>query len=193
MSSRTPQRAVYLVTVGIVAAMVAGFALAELAGSFTTQSVTGQNVGTVQCTSPCKTMYGAGFTVTLAASANAPGGGCQSGTIAGSTPVSNVETDNIYVAGASNICTSGSGGDWYEEVAFSTVTGLTCSGIAPSCTDTFTFATTGGTNSVAVFVLTLHSGSSMSEALTVYVDDGATASAGMPISITSIGIVASGS
>lgn len=181
MRLKLSRKGVYAATIVACVAMVAGFAVAALYNGFTTTTVTGTNVGTVG-SSTGNTIYQAGFTVTLVAS-SAAGGGCQSGSIAGSTPAgSGVETDLIYVSGAAASCPTTS--EWYEEVNFSSVS------VTTAAKDTFTFATNGGASDTASFTLTLHGGET-SELLTVFVDDGPASTT--PISISSLTVVVTGS
>jgi hypothetical protein len=180
MAPKFSRRGVYVATIVAMVTLVAGFAVAALYNGFGTTTVNGQNAGIV--TAPTDTMYHAGFSVTLLAS-TAASGTCQSGPIAGSGPTSGVETDNIYIAGAANSCPSGTS-EWYEAFSFGSIVH---SGAA---TDTFTFATTTGSGTVtSIFTLTL-SGTETSEVLTVFVDDGPSAS--MPIAIDSVSVAASG-
>lgn len=184
MKLKLRRRGVYVGTIVAMVAMIGGFALAALAGTFTHQIITGQNVGSVSSTS--NTIYSAGFTVTLSA-ATAPTAGCQTGSVAGSSGVA--EADNIYVEGAANSCPAAS--EWYEEFSFGTVSAASCT---PSCVDTFTFATTipGPTTYSTSFTLTLNAAAT-SETLVVFVDDGTTAAGALPMPISSISVVASGS
>jgi hypothetical protein len=179
MRLKMSRRGVYVATIVACLAMVGGFAVAALYNGFTSTAVTNTNVGTVG-SSLGNTIYQAGFTVTLAASSAAPAG-CQSGNIAGSAPVSGVETDLVYVAGAAASCPTTS--EWYEEINFSSVSDTL------SSKDTFTFATNGGGSATSSFTLTLH-GTETSELLTVFVDDGPASTT--PVAITSLTVAVTG-
>ena len=186
MKLKLSRRGIYVGTIVAMLAMIGGFALASLAGGFTHSTVTGQNFGSVSGTA--NTIYSGGFTVTLLASS--AGTGCQSGAITGSTTiVAGVETDNVFVEGAANSCSAS--GEWYEEFSFVPASTAACGGA--SCVDTLSFATTtGGTTTSTAFTLTT-TAAATTEDLNVFVDDGPTAGGALPISITSVSVVASGS
>ncbi len=112
MGIKLRRRSVYAGTIVALVAMVAGFALASIPGTFTTQTVGNQNSGVV--TSSGSTQYAGGFTVSLVTLS--PASACATtGTVTGGL------TTNVNVLLYSG-STCPATNEWYEEVSFSLTT-----------------------------------------------------------------------
>ncbi len=175
MGVKLQRRSVYIGTVIVLIAAVAGFAVAAVSGIVITTTSGNQNYGTVN---PGNTIYATGgsvsATLALAMSDSSATGTCLS------TDAYTSATLSVVVAGAASACTAT--GEWYDVLTFTGVS------VSAGASDTFYIAVNGGAAQTGI-VISSPTTAYTPATLSLYIDDGPTT--GAPL-ITSLSVVVAG-